>query len=64
VESADVAPTADAVTAFQNAQQPTQQALANWDGIKSQDISRLNASLKQAGLPPISVEGGRSRRNP
>ena len=43
---------------------PAQQALGDWDGIKSQDVSRLNASLKQAGLPPISVEGGRSRRNP
>jgi photosystem II stability/assembly factor-like uncharacterized protein len=56
VGSADVAPTADAVTAFQRDQRAVQQALAEWNGIKSKGVSRLNSSLKQAGLPPISLE--------
>jgi len=59
VGSADVAPTADAVTAFQHDQQAMQQALAEWNEIKTQEVSRLNPSLKQAGLPPISLEEGK-----
>jgi hypothetical protein len=59
VGSADVAPTADAVTAFQHDQQAMQQALAEWNKIKSKEVSRLNPSLKQAGLPPISLEEGK-----
>jgi photosystem II stability/assembly factor-like uncharacterized protein len=56
VGSADLAPTADAVTAFQRDQQAVQEALAAWDKIKSQDVPHLNSSLRQAGLPPISLE--------
>jgi len=63
VQSADVAPTADAVTAFYRAQQAMQTALAQWNEIKTQDLPKLNASLKQANLPPVSLEernrGGR-----
>ena len=59
VGSADVAPTADAVTAFQRDQQAMQQALAQWNKITSKDVARLNPSLKQAGLPPISLEEGK-----
>ncbi len=56
VGSADLAPTADAATAFQLDQQAVQQALAAWGKIKSQDVPHLNSSLRQAGLPPISLE--------
>jgi len=56
VGSADAAPTADAVTALERDQQGVQEALAEWNRIKSQDVPRLNSLLKQAGLPPISVE--------
>ena len=56
VESADVAPTADAVSAFQHDQQAAQEALAQWNVIESKDLPRLNASLKQANLPPLSLE--------
>jgi len=56
VGSADLAPTADAVTAFQRDQQAVQEALAAWDKIKSQDVPHLNSSLRQAGLPPIWLE--------
>jgi photosystem II stability/assembly factor-like uncharacterized protein len=56
VGSADLAPTADAVTAFQRDQQAAQEALAAWDKIKGHDVPHLNSSLRQAGLPPISLE--------
>jgi hypothetical protein len=56
VQSADVAPTADAVTAFQRSQQDVQKALAQWNEIKSQDLPKLNVSLKQANLQPVSLE--------
>jgi photosystem II stability/assembly factor-like uncharacterized protein len=56
VGSADLAPTADAATAFQLDQQAVQQALAAWGKIKSQDVPHLNSSLRQAGSPPISLE--------
>jgi hypothetical protein len=56
VQSADVAPTADAVTAFRSNQQAMQKALTQWNDIKTQDVPKLNASLKQANLPPVSLE--------
>jgi len=56
VGSADLAPTADALTAFQRDQQAVQEVLTAWDVIKSQDLPRLNSALRQAGLPPISLE--------
>jgi photosystem II stability/assembly factor-like uncharacterized protein len=56
VQSADVAPTADAVTAFRRDQQVVQKVIAQWNGIKSQDVPKLNASLKQANLQPVSLE--------
>ena len=62
VGSADVAPTADAVTAFQRDQQAVQEALAGWNKIKSQDVPHLNSTLKQAGLLPISLEEERKSR--
>ena len=56
VESADVAPTTDAVTAFQRDRLAIEKALAQWDEIKSQDVPKLNVSLKQANLQPVSLE--------
>ena len=56
VGSADVAPTADAITAFERDQQGVQRALAEWNSIKNTDVPHLNSSLKQAGLPPISLQ--------
>jgi len=56
VGSADLAPTADALAAFQRDRQAVQEALAEWGKIKSQDVPRLNSLLKQAGLPPVSLE--------
>jgi photosystem II stability/assembly factor-like uncharacterized protein len=59
VGSADVAPSADAVTAFQRIQQVAQKALEEWNKIESEGVPHLNSSLKQAGLPPVSLEEGR-----
>jgi photosystem II stability/assembly factor-like uncharacterized protein len=59
VGSADVAPTADAVTAFQRIQQAVQKALEEWNKIESEGVPHLNSWLKQAGLPPVSLEEGR-----
>ena len=56
VESADVAPTGDAVTAFQRDELAVQKALVQWKEIQSQDVPKLNASLKQANLQPVSLE--------
>lgn len=56
VESADVAPTADALTAFQKDQQAVRKALAQWNEIKSRELARLNTLLRQANLPPISTD--------
>jgi len=56
VGSADLAPTADALTAFQLDQQAVREVLAGWEKIKSQEMPRLNLSLKQAGLPPVSLQ--------
>ncbi|MBZ5565215.1 MAG: hypothetical protein LAP13_22690 [Acidobacteriia bacterium] len=55
VESADVAPTPDAVTAFRNNEQAQRQALEEWDRIKNGELSRLNALLREAGIPVISL---------
>jgi hypothetical protein len=59
VESADVAPTADVITAFQHHQQTMQKALVQWNELKALDLRRLNASLRQLNLHPISVEQDR-----
>ena len=58
VQSADVAPTADAVTALRRDRQAIAKALAQWNEIKSRDLPKLNAALKQANLQPVSLEEG------
>ena len=54
VESADAAPTADAVTAFAHDQQLTRKILGEWDEVKTKDLPRLNESLRQANVPLLS----------
>ena len=58
VESADVAPTSDAVTAFGRDRQAMQKVLAQWNEIASKDVPKLNESLKQANLQPVTLEVG------
>ena len=66
VESADAAPTADAVTAFGRNQKLTQELGARWQKVKSKDLPRLNESLKKAGLDalPIESEVGKPEASP
>jgi len=59
VESADVAPTGDAVTAFGRDRQEMQKVLAQWNEIVSKDVPKLNASLKQTNLQPVLLEEGK-----
>jgi flagellar motility protein MotE (MotC chaperone) len=66
VESADAAPTADAVIAFGRNQKLMQELTARWQEVKSNDLPRLNESLKKAGLDALSVERevGKPEANP
>ena len=58
VESADAAPTADAVTAFAHDQQLTRKQLARWEEVKLKDLPRLNEMLRQGNLPLVSPADG------
>lgn len=60
VQSADVAPGADAVAAFQQEQQMSRKMLSQWEEIKAKDLPQLNTLLRGANLPPIEM-GGRER---
>ena len=55
VESADAAPTPDAIKAFHQKQQVMKSTLGVWREIKTRDIPELNSLLRQAKLPTISV---------
>jgi photosystem II stability/assembly factor-like uncharacterized protein len=56
MQAADVAPTANTLTAVTTAQQNAARVLARWKTMKSVDIPALNAQLKAAGLPPVAVD--------
>lgn len=56
IESADVAPTTDAIAAFRHDQQVLRTTLAQWNEVKRKDLPQLNTFLRQANLPPISLE--------
>ncbi|HEX6550199.1 MAG TPA: hypothetical protein VF117_05945, partial [Gammaproteobacteria bacterium] len=55
VESADTAPTADAVAGFQKQAAASQAALAAWSTFKSERLPPLNTALQQAGLPVLKL---------
>jgi hypothetical protein len=59
VESAEAAPTADAVTAFENNQKSTRKVLGQWEELKNEDLARLNQLLRQANLPVLTEAHGR-----
>jgi len=56
VDSADAAPTTQAIGMFGDVRQGLEQQLSRWREIKEQEISTLNAAIRQAGLSPINVE--------
>ena len=63
VESADAAPTPDALAAFQQARQVMESTLAMWQEIKSTDLAHLNSILRQARLPAISLKKTEAKSN-
>ncbi|HXT86832.1 MAG TPA: hypothetical protein VN745_07405 [Verrucomicrobiae bacterium] len=55
VESDDVAPSADAVTAFGQDTQIADAALQKWQAILSEDLPRLNNELRRVHIEPIEA---------
>ena len=56
VDSADAAPTTQAVAMFQDLGKVLDEQLNRWNEIRAHDIPSLNESLKKAGRPPIEVK--------
>ena len=58
VDSADVSPTTQQLTTFNNVKNALDQQLANWDQIKRTDIPAMNLQLRQSGLSMLNPESG------
>jgi len=56
VDSADTAPTSQAVAALAEVQKALEQQLAAWNEVNSRDLPALNGQLRQANLPEIRVQ--------
>jgi hypothetical protein len=56
VESADSAPTTQAVNAFGTYRNLLEQQLAKWNALKEKDLPALNTLLQQRQLPTINVK--------
>jgi photosystem II stability/assembly factor-like uncharacterized protein len=56
VDSADAAPTTQAVSTFSDLNNALDQQLARWDVIKSKDVPELNLKLKRFGLPRLNPQ--------
>ena len=52
VESADVAPTPDALTGFQRRREDVGRGLLRWKEFLDTELAALNKVLQSAGLPP------------
>jgi hypothetical protein len=55
VDSADVAPTAQAMEAFETYQRLVTRQLERWTTAKSKDLEALNTLLRQRGFSMISL---------
>jgi photosystem II stability/assembly factor-like uncharacterized protein len=55
VDSADTAPTTQAVATFAEVEHALDEQLARWADIRNKDLPALNQVLKQAGVTPIDV---------
>jgi hypothetical protein len=53
MQGADVAPTANTLTAVTAAQQNAARVMARWTALKSVDLPALNDKLKAAGLETV-----------
>jgi hypothetical protein len=56
VESADAAPTPDAITGFAERRQLVAEGLARWRDLLASDLPKANKSLEAAGLSPLETE--------
>jgi photosystem II stability/assembly factor-like uncharacterized protein len=56
VDSADTAPTTQAASTFEDVSKALDEQLARWDGIQKNELPKLNAALKKAGLSPIDLQ--------
>jgi len=59
-DSADVAPTTQAVAMTTRVEQVLTEELKAWDTLRSGDLAKLNAELKRRGLQPIDPEASSS----
>jgi hypothetical protein len=57
IESADTAPTADAVAGFAQRQEALEEGLARWNGLVRTALPKVNATLGAAGLTALRVGG-------
>jgi hypothetical protein len=55
VDSADAAPTSQAIATFAELQQSLSSLLARWNELRSRDIGALNQKLRAANLPAVDV---------
>ena len=53
VDSADVAPTPQAIATMRDLESALTAQLANWQQMKSKDVAALNQQLRQAQLPEL-----------
>jgi len=56
MQSADVGPTANTLTAITAARQNAARVMARWNTMRTVDLPALNAALKAAGLPPLAAK--------
>lgn len=56
LQGADVAPTTQLVAAVTERQHALATIRTRWEALKSVDLPALNAQLKQAGLPVITIK--------
>ena len=56
VESADAAPTPDAITGFAERRKLVTEGLARWRDLLASDLPKANKSLEAAGLSPLKAE--------
>jgi photosystem II stability/assembly factor-like uncharacterized protein len=54
-ESADAAPTSEAIAAFQQDQQTLKTLMGQWNGLKGNPLAELNTQLRSAKLPEIHL---------
>ena len=56
MQAADVAPTANTLAAVTAAQQNAAKVMARWTALRTVDLPAINAQLKGAGLPVLTID--------